>query len=92
MGMGGYGMNNLMLDMLFPRWGFGYSPYYGYYGRNESGRTEPENLQAGASESRRPPTCLATSRQIPETTRALEAAPASRSSTRRRLAAQRTVL
>ena len=33
-GMGmGYGMNNLLLDMLFPRWGFGYSPYYGYYGR-----------------------------------------------------------
>jgi len=33
-GMGmGYGMNNLMLDMLFPRWGFGYSPFYGYYGR-----------------------------------------------------------
>mmetsp|Transcript_25946 Transcript_25946/g.57646 ORF Transcript_25946/g.57646 Transcript_25946/m.57646 type:complete len:626 (+) Transcript_25946:109-1986(+) len=30
---GGYGMNNFMFDLLFPRWGFGYSPYYGYYGR-----------------------------------------------------------
>lgn len=29
----GYGMNNFMLDLFFPRWGWGYSPYYGYYGR-----------------------------------------------------------
>ena len=26
-------MNNFMLDLLFPRWGWGYSPYYGYYNR-----------------------------------------------------------
>ena len=26
-------MNNFLFDMFFPRWGFGYSPYYGYYGR-----------------------------------------------------------
>ena len=29
----GYGMNNFLFDLLFPRWGWGYSPYYGYYGR-----------------------------------------------------------
>jgi len=29
----GYGMNNFLFDLFFPRWGFGYSPYYGYYGR-----------------------------------------------------------
>ena len=26
-------MNNFLFDLFFPRYGFGYTPYYGYYGR-----------------------------------------------------------
>ena len=29
----GYGMGDFVFDLFFPRWGFGYTPYYGYYGR-----------------------------------------------------------